>query len=110
MMHSNRQRSVARMCFSPTGFNNIAQGRAQRRPGLGLAITVDLKGQNNTSMFCPFRATRRWRTLTQGGASRRCRCALPWADMFSPVGAFRAFALLLARTFLLACTLFLGAI
>jgi hypothetical protein len=39
-------------------------------------------------LFCPFRATDVWGwLLTQGGARRLRRLALPWAKLFCPFGA-----------------------
>ena len=79
---------------APTGRKVKAQGRAKRRPGIGVPETTQaLKGRNRRRvnpcvMFRPFRAWANW-----GGGARRSpvypgwRCALPWAISLCPVGA-----------------------
>ena len=79
---------------APTGQKVIAQGKAKRRPGIGMPETTQaLKGRNRRRvnpcvMFRPFRALANW----GGGAPRSpvypgWRCALPWAISLCPVGA-----------------------
>jgi hypothetical protein len=80
---------------APTGRKVIAQGKAKRRPGIGvLETTQALKGRNRrrvnpSVMFRPFRALANW----GGGLPRAIayhpgwRCALPWAISLCPFGA-----------------------
>jgi hypothetical protein len=84
----------ARWFYAPTGRKVIAQGKAKRRPGIGVPETTQaLKGRNRRRvnpcvMFRPFRALANW----GGGAPRSpvypgWRFALPWAISLCPVGA-----------------------
>ena len=79
---------------APKGRKEIAQGKAKRRPGIGVPETPQaLKGRNRRRvnpcvMFRPFRAWANW----GGGAPKSpvypgWRCALPWAISLCPVGA-----------------------
>ena len=84
----------AQWSYAPTGRKVIAQGKAKRRPGIGVPETTQaLKGRNRRRvnpcvMFRPFRALANW----GGGAPRSpvypgWRCALRWAISLCPVGA-----------------------
>ena len=71
------------------GSNNLAQGRAQRRPGYGVRQReIALKGQNSLgSVVCVGTVCSaplgRWALRAVAYPGRRF--ALPWAKMFKPV-------------------------
>jgi len=72
------------------GSNNLAQGRAQRRPGYGLRQReIALKGQKSLgSVVCVGTVcsapSGQWALLAVAYPGRRF--ALPWAKMLKPVG------------------------
>ena len=78
--------------LAPKGPNKIAQGKRRgiaASDALGKRDTPAkaLKGRNIFIAVSPFQGSIQPATVTQGGAPRLRRLALPWAGLFSPFGA-----------------------